>query len=156
MKYLLIALTFSFFSEPDAISWRTLTWSDFNGKTNGAGVSMTSTEISLKSSRVGDRFYFRAVAVFYPLKSFTTTTSEKILKHEQLHFDITELYARKINAAINPLKGYSFSEYKKAHMIYITLIIEWNKLQDSYDEETDHSLNERKQCEWEAKIYKQL
>jgi len=156
MKYLLIALTFSFFSLPSEIGWRKLSWNDFKGTPDGHGTSMAFTKLDMQIERKGDRFYFKPVASFIPQKSFTTTKSDLALKHEQLHFDITELYARKITSAIKSLQGCKYEEYKKAFMIYDSLCILWNKEQDRYDLETNHSLNGEKQCEWESKINKQL
>lgn len=154
MKCLLI-IWFFLFSYPSNIEWRKLSIDDFKGTCDGKGISMSTTEIRLSVYSIGDKIYFKAIASFYPDKSFIANRSEKILQHEQLHFDITELYARKINATLNK-NIYDITNYKNAHKIYSNFIDQWNKEQDRYDAETDHSRNLIKQQEWEIKIKEQL
>lgn len=156
MKIFIALLTIFCLIEPTSLSWQRLSWADFKGRPDGSGVSMAATEMRLKTNKIGMTFYFKASASFIPQKSFTTTQSDNVLNHEQLHFDITELYARKINQSIQKFQGCGYVEYKKVYLIYDSLCILWNKEQDRYDAETNHSLNEEKQCEWERKINSQL
>ena len=79
------------------------------------------------------------------------TGKPEVLKHEQLHYDITELFARKLRKA--------FSEYKVSknvkrdiERIYKRIESERNQMQIRYDKETNHSLITSKQKEWELYV----
>jgi hypothetical protein len=90
------------------------------------------------------------------------------LNHEQKHFDITEYYARKSQQALNPLIGAeeiriatTSSEAKNLasealnQLIINTLEpldVQRDNMQDTYDDETEHSLNIDIQFQWDAKI----
>ena len=76
--------------------------------------------------------------------------------HEQGHFDITEIYARKLD---NALREYNFNPKRfKTDLdeIYKDIMEEKEELQNQYDLETDYSRNKEKQTEWLKKIQKEL
>ena len=98
------------------------------------------------------KHYFNATGRFLPYKSFLAERNERLLRHEQLHFDITELYARKIDSALTSFQGCYPKQYSRAIQIHDSLIIEWNKFQELYDKETGHSVNDSAQFQWEKKI----
>jgi predicted secreted Zn-dependent protease len=78
------------------------------------------------------------------------------LLHEQGHFDITELYARKLDEAI---REYNFNPKKfktDLDQIYKDIMDEKEDRQNRYDLETDFSRNQEKQAEWIKKIQKEL
>jgi hypothetical protein len=79
----------------------------------------------------------------------------ELLVHEQMHFDIAELFARKMRKA--------FAEYTATHKsgpntkaeiskIFHDMNTETQKYQDLYDAETDHSRIAEKQLEWNRKL----
>jgi predicted secreted Zn-dependent protease len=76
--------------------------------------------------------------------------------HEQGHFDITEIFARKLNKAMS---AYHFNQntYRKdLNKIYQDIIKEKDNMQDQYDHETNFSRNKEKQMEWLKKIQTML
>jgi len=76
--------------------------------------------------------------------------------HEQGHFDITEIYARKLD---NALREYNFNPKRfKTDLdeIYKDIMEEKEELQNQYDLETDYSRSKEKQAEWLKKIQKEL
>ncbi|MGZ5190227.1 MAG: DUF922 domain-containing protein, partial [Flavisolibacter sp.] len=82
--------------------------------------------------------------------------TDYILAHEQGHFDITEIYARKLNEA---LQNYEFNKktFKKdINQIYQSIVREKETFQKSYDEETDHSRNRNLHFDWLNTIQKLL
>jgi predicted secreted Zn-dependent protease len=97
------------------------------------------------------------IAEFVPEKSWVKAEpSENLLRHEQGHFDITEIYARKLRRHFerNPqlcAKGQAAvdAEAKK-------IFAEWDATQDQYDLETNHSKNIPVQREWETRIQHDL
>ena len=81
--------------------------------------------------------------------------SSYLLKHEQTHFDITELFVRKLRKA---LTEYHFSGNYKSEIQRMVAYFdhERNKKQDQYDYETRHSLNEAEQVKWNQYIADEL
>lgn len=79
-----------------------------------------------------------------------------VLNHEQLHFDITELFARKIDSALTPIQNCSYQHCARAYQIHDSLIVEWNKFQELYDRETKHSIDTTAQKRWQEMIKSSL
>ena len=82
--------------------------------------------------------------------------TDYILQHEQGHFDITELFARKL---AKELKEYKFNPRKyqdDVSKIYKKLMDEKEEYQNKYDKETDFSRNKEQQAEWLEKIKDEL
>lgn len=79
----------------------------------------------------------------------------ELLKHEQLHFDITELFTRKFRKELSTM---NFSEKVKYEIkaVYKKLTKEKVSVQKQYDLETDHSKNEQAQKKWQIKIDNEL
>jgi len=95
------------------------------------------------------------------------TNPEWVLRHEQLHFDITELVARRRNrerehdAATTRALAHSpgdamraFAERWAAH--FATVLAEWNALQGRYDRETRHGTLPAVQTQWFARVHREL
>jgi hypothetical protein len=94
---------------------------------------------------------------FYPDASWyrPELADDNILSHEQLNFDISELFARKMRARIST---YRFTSNVKAEMrrIYEDIIREMQSFQERYDKETNYSRSVEKQQLWNAQIRKAL
>lgn len=78
------------------------------------------------------------------------------LQHEQGHFDITEIYSRKLR---KKLSDYTFKKKSlKANFMkfYNGNAALLDAEHDLYDKETDHHRIEEKQKEWDKKIAEQL
>jgi hypothetical protein len=78
-----------------------------------------------------------------------------VLGHEQLHFDITELYTRKFRQQISELKVSNSigSQLKKLHN---SIKQDLASMQDSYDVETNYSRNVEQQAKSKAYIVTEL
>jgi len=80
------------------------------------------------------------------------------LKHEQNHFDITQIYAKNVNALVNQEFPCPDGEYESSKIHnsidekFQSLVQESNNLQNEYDSETNGSYNTTKQHEWNLKI----
>lgn len=70
--------------------------------------------------------------------------NEYELSHEQLHFDITELFRRKFNTLVTD----NAENEEKVSEIYRQIAKDCERYQNLYDAETDHSRNIKKQNEW--------
>ena len=77
----------------------------------------------------------------------------EMLKHEQLHFDITAIAARKLVTTImnTALTADGFANELEALQKQIEK--DRTAMQQQYDKETNHSRNREKQKEWEAKVH---
>jgi hypothetical protein len=82
--------------------------------------------------------------------SIRTKESDELLKHEQYHFHIAELYARRFRKQIATTGTRDISRKFQIQ------IDESRKAQSAYDEQTDHSKNTGAQGRWERYIDKEL
>jgi predicted secreted Zn-dependent protease len=78
-----------------------------------------------------------------------------LLAHEQLHFDITELYARKLRKA---LQTYEPDEKMKKELdaIYSKVEKQRRQMQTQFDKETNHSINKEAEFKWRVFIKQEL
>lgn len=149
----LIPLLKNNFNAPaNLIKWRQLTWDDFKGIVRpftGWYAAIGST-IYVEYDSLANAYV--AYAVMSDRKSWTkadSTDGSYELNHEQYHFNISEVHARKMNWFLQNNPGKNEVEYgKKLRELREELDI----MQDVYDDETDHSLNRDIQKRWEYKI----
>lgn len=170
MKNLLILFVFLFvgiISNEETVSWdetNKLNWTDFKAAPDSESdaVALTASGItfgySLKTS--GERIVDFSATVeshFYPNKSWYLKDKANvyILGHEQLHFDITELYARKFRQQLAKLKV-NQNVKEQMNRMHTSINEAINETQRRYDLETNHSMNMEKQKEWEAFIEREL
>jgi len=140
-----------------------LTWADFKGKVSPAAESAATTASGISYSYSANLLHhevnldYEVNAFFYPNESWykPELCNENTLAHEQLHFDITELFARKMRAK---LRRTSFSDDVKGEVrkIYQDILKELQEYQERYDWETNFSRNREKQAEWNKKIAEAL
>gem|GEM_PF-335345 len=148
----------------DTLHWnkdRKLTWDDFQGipDTTSIGGAGTVSGFITKSKYTSDTTISVIIsAVFYKQKSWQKTEyqTERALKHEQGHFDITEVYARKATAAFRKYKYNKETVNDDINRIFNSFVKKKDKTQALYDKETSHHRNLKKQKEWDAKIAKWL
>lgn len=149
--FVILFLILSSFATPKTISYRKLSWSDFKGKPDNRGAALSHTQINFEANYGDGKYSFVVYSSFLPDKSFTTTSKENILRHEQLHFDITELMVRKLRGLL-----VSVNDGKEANNLYDQTIKEWSEMQKRYDRETNNSINQGEQTKWEMEIDRQL
>jgi len=77
------------------------------------------------------------------------------LNHERLHFDITELFARKFRQRIEA-NMFTLDINNQMEAIHNAINTELETMQNTYDAETSNSQNIEKQKEWQTKIILQL
>jgi hypothetical protein len=148
-------------NNPDMIEWTPeyqLRWEDFRGEPDSlrAPDEQSATKIQLKVTvkSTSKLVIFNVPCYFEKDKSWTVCdTSSHLLKHEQLHFDIGELYARNIRKRLKEMTITSDKETeKKVRAIYHDEIAACNEFQHLYDRETNHSKNRAMQRVWNEKI----
>lgn len=144
----------------DTILWQRdslLSFSDFKKKPSGSFQGLTYSGLYLDMKQEDHLVKVYCYVLFICKESFLKDSSESLLKHEQLHFDITELYARKMRQQLsqkNPDKEKSISA--AIQKTYNSIVIDLNNEQNRYDKETIHGTNEINQLQWMDSIHKQL
>ena len=137
-----------------------LSWLDFKDTPNKnvSAVAITASGITFgfSVSTSGDQvvnFTSEVHAHFYPQKSWykKEQADSHVLGHEQLHFDITELYARKFRHRIDQIKV-SNSVRSQLKTLHNTINKELSQLQNKYDSETNYSRNVAAQTKWKTYI----
>lgn len=82
--------------------------------------------------------------------------NDYILLHEQKHFDIAELFARKLRKAVAEKIKTSGDYDKLFKTIYNGISNDYKNFQISYDRDTRHGMNKEKQAEYNAAISEEL
>ncbi len=155
----LLFVLFAFSDNKDVLVWnekRPLTWEDFKGKPEKRlKAASTHYNIFKTTEQNGPSAEVTIEAVFFCNKSWKRESwiNDQVLTHEQKHFDIVELYARKLRKLISGKKYSSYSNLKSvSDSLYKVIDKEMDVYQDKYDDETDASMNGDKQREWNKKI----
>jgi len=107
-------------------------------------------QISFVSRYAGDSITFEIKTMFDKSKSWKNTNSEYILNHEQRHFDLGEVYARKFRKYLYD----SVNTYNEAlqNKMFNRFLVEDNESQRLYDSVSNHSINQNGQLEWNSRI----
>jgi len=166
-KILFVLCCFLFVQDETIMSWNEsykLSWTDFKGQPNHkvSAVAITASGISFgfsvreTDSRVIS-FTTEVFCHFYPEQSWykPDRADTHVLGHEQLHFNITELYARKFRQYISLLKV-SNTIKSELRQLNKTINKELAAMQDKYDTETNYSRNFENQTKWKAYIAEEL
>jgi hypothetical protein len=159
-------LNFAGLQEEEAIEWTAeskLTWKDFKGKapSNVRAAATTASGISYEFSTrfEGNEMMvdYTVLTFFYPTKSWykPKICNDLTLVHEQLHFDISELFARKMRKQMDSVV---FTNNVKAEVkkIYKKILNELSDYQNRYDRGTDFSRDKEQQLLWNKKIREEL
>ena len=165
---LTILLSFNtvFSQEEEIISWtpdRKLQWEDFKGRPfkTAWAAAVTASGITYEFSSIETdgklQLDIEISTHFYPEESWyqPPLVNGVILSHEQLHFDISELFARKMRKIVAET---NFTSNVKAEIkkIYRDILKELSAFQKKYDFETNFSRNIEKQLEWNRQISEAL
>lgn len=160
-SYVETPLPFSLPSEPAYLVWqkrRPLQWHDFKGRpeyTNHIHAAVTYAGLDVQLQDDGP-IRFRVEAVFDPQLSWVHPKKKdpQLLAHEQLHFDITEVYARKLENKLNSLNN------KRDRKKIKELIADYKQLQlnaqAQYDKESLHGIRQESQQAWRMLIDREL
>ncbi len=132
-----------------------LSWNDFKGSSKNWGYvsALTASAIEYHYDCDGQHISVSAKAIFIPDESWVKSGSknEYILAHEQLHFDITEVYARKLRMRLDKEVNHC-DDVHKISKIADKVMDEWKQEQKKYDLESKHSINREMQDYWLGKV----
>jgi hypothetical protein len=135
-----------------------LEWRDFAGKPteNSAGDAASSVQIKAKPFVVKKKIEYDIAAYFNREKSWARDSSPELLAHERLHFDLAELYARKIRQKVKELSEEGVSDVKVYNLEIQKILEESNAADMQYDMETLHGALDKKQALWASNIKEEL
>jgi hypothetical protein len=146
----------------DTISWQAkrLTWDDFVGRPDAryvSSVALTSSSINVFYAGRESNPNIKVTCTFYRRHSWVKDEGRNafVLQHEQLHFDITELYARKLRYALGKLTRPQRT-WQNVHRLYQQANDECEAYQSRYDHATHHSINRDAQQQWNKQVAEQL
>lgn len=115
---------------------------------------IVSPQLTIFFRLSGDSVFFFSEAIFSKVKSGkkSSSLSNYYLRHEQGHFDITEIFRRKLMLAIleRPMDE---AEILK---VYGIISAECDRFHDLYDADTDHARIPSEQIQWNSKIFSML
>ena len=148
---------------PETLIWTTdrkLKSTDFRG-----AVDRSSSKKALTGANIiivpyafkNGAYQYRVLAKFHKDISWLNTDNSQIIKHEQLHFDIAELYARKMRRDIHRIHKdsgqVSQSDYRRIHKSLFTSYVHFQR---RYDAQTGHSTDLEEQDRWEEIVAEEL
>jgi hypothetical protein len=147
--------------DEELLDWsasRKLTWNDYKAspEPGSDAAASTTSYLAIEYNISSSSFGYKIQSRFSKTRSWGLHKTDYILSHEQGHFDIAEIFARKLN---KQMSGYSFNKrtyQQDLNKIYHDILDEKEKMQDDYDKESDHSINKEKQAEWLKKISEML
>ena len=164
--FFLFASSFVSAQETDTIKYwskaNKLKIADFKSNTINNPKMSASSNLSLRyflSEEFDSIFYIKPA--FNKYKSYfigKEGKSEWLLNHEQLHFDILEVFARKFRREIflNYYNNGKYLDDDTLYSIYLTIYKGYIQMSADYDKETNHSRNKLKQEKWNIKVAKEL
>lgn len=150
--------------ENDKILWsskRQLTWNDFRGEIPEAKgpfvAAVSACSITLEYETTVDSIMvdYKIKNYFTKSMSWTITTKDTgLLAHEQLHFDITELYSRKTRKSFDSLR-FEKNRYLESYLeVYNSNYSKCQNFQYQYDQEVTG--NNKNQQEWIKNVRTEL
>ena len=151
-----------------AFAWsarRRLAWSDFQGSPPSEGPEGAKTSYTLYwvwKCR-GEVFEFRVIAGFRPRQSWVkaivlndSTQRRTVLLHEQTHFDLAEVHARRMRRAFGDLDQPCAKTDAELRALAQRLADDEQAEQLRYDAETDHGLLGDQQAAWSRNVARRL
>jgi len=139
-------------------SKRKLNWEDFKAipdTTNTNVIALTSSEIQITENYVlNDIPKYILQCHFIKSKSWTKVSDTVTLAHEQTHFDISELFTRKIRKAFDSLNVKKIKDFEIYDKIYDLYGEKCDKYDDKYDDEV--FFDDKKQQQWIKKVNVEL
>ncbi|MCX2741848.1 DUF922 domain-containing protein [Pontibacter anaerobius] len=147
-------------STSETVIWSTdrrLSWDDFKGLPDDTNPhhALTAANLAVNAGCKNNQYTYKVKCVFLPQQSWSKKkSSDKLLAHEQLHFDLTEVHARQLR---HDLQTISCSNLKaKLGLMVNEAFKRWKAEQDLFDQASKHGLDKDEQQAWAASIAARL
>ena len=164
---LMVFISCLFIQDEPTLTWESdyrLEWNDFRASpkrqadviaVTASGLSFGYTTKRFSTGRI--EYEFEVKAHFYPEKSWFLKehVSHITLTHERLHFDITELHARKFRQRVRGTRFTSNID-NEMDVIHNAINDQLREMQQKYDSETQHSRDVAQQKVWQAIVAEEL
>ena len=144
---------------------RLLAWSDFQGgaPTGGDENARTVYNLSFESRCRGDEFTFTVTALFFPAESWVKpqvladrVAAVRVLEHEQTHFNLTEVYARRMRRYFAGLYNPCGQTDAAINAAVERFAREEGEAQQRYEAETNHGLIANRQVASDSDVSEML
>lgn len=142
------------------ISWnenRKLSWDDYKGVPDMdlKASAITYCELGFRMSKptIFHKTKYVVYNNFFPEQSWVKPefkTDEILLKHEQGHFDLAQVYAKKLNLSLQK------KHPAQARKIWKKIYDKYVQAQQRYDRETKYGTDSLQQKKWNEYIQKEL
>ncbi len=149
------------YGEPHYVYWESptgLTWDHFKGKPHQGSshhaYSMLGLAYEVKSNTATE-VTFLVSAYLDKSNSWVKPgqKTDRLLKHEQKHFDICELHRRMFVKELTDIEYFTYANINsKIKNIFNDINNKVDRMQVEYDKETQHSRVEAQQKIWDQKI----
>lgn len=146
-------------------SWnehRQLSWTDFKGAVDtqsdeSAAATCCSIGFKLDKDTTGTP-QITVYNTFYIDRSWVKEDARigSILAHEQGHFDLCEVYTRKLRASVSGINLASPTAKQELMKVYSALSDEYEVRQQAYERETAHGTRIAQQVRWQEMIAREL
>ncbi|MBL7726669.1 MAG: DUF922 domain-containing protein [Dinghuibacter sp.] len=135
-------------------------WGQFTGAVPANAPAAANSAVGfmfkagVASNSNGSTISIRIAAYFIPRQSWVQARHKTgyILEHEQRHFDIARYGAELFRKKLLATRFNAGNISKNISAAYEAAWTEYLALQEQYDKETSHSINEAKQAEWNKKL----
>jgi hypothetical protein len=146
------------------IAWslnRPLTWDDFRATppTDGEEQAKTVYLLSYESRCRGQDFNVDVTAIMLPSQSWvkpfvraTVAGSARVLRHEQTHFNLTEVHARRMRRYFKELYNACGLPDERLREAVDRFVREESEAQGRYDRETQYGRNDLAQKRWDQDV----
>jgi hypothetical protein len=118
--------------------------------------AVTISGILFKINPNSDGYSDSIIAVFYRAESWVKGRSESALIHEQGHFDISEIFARKLRKRLQEFVPKRGDLGHQLRSLYDEAESERDAMENLYDKETRHSVDVMGQERWNVRIRNEL
>lgn len=139
-----------------------LAWTDFEGHPQfgvgyGSFSAMTSSGIMHYTGCKDGQLIYKIQAYFDKDRSWVKDEARTShhLTHEQIHFDITELSARKLRQALSK-RTFKCGEEPEFENFVKAFLDQWQSEQRAFDLMSRHSLDKSQQRQWFYKVAMEL
>ncbi|MEJ8755497.1 DUF922 domain-containing protein [Pontibacter sp. H259] len=146
----------------EQISWspdRRLSWDDFKAAPDSLNPhhAVTAANLAVDATCTTNKFGYTVKCVFLATESWSKNKkSEKLLQHEQLHFDLTEVHARLLRQKLQILGTSCPNAQAKLAETVNKAFATWKAEQDKFDEASRHGLNQEVSAAWAQSINQRL
>jgi hypothetical protein len=144
---------------------RKLTWGDYRAAAplGAPEAAMSVVGLQWGFRCTGARFAFEVHAVFFPEKSWVKRAiildqqhSRSTLRHEQTHFDISEVHARRMQRALQALTRPCARSVEALGEVGDGFLKGESDAQRRYDDETANGRDARAQARWDVDVETEL